>query len=342
MLVVKRIRVGVMGAGTIVSQRHLPELSSHPEVEVVGVADLDSARARLMCDTYGIAEAFGGPSGWSTMLEKTCPEAVYVATPNAWHCRMTLAALERGAHVLVEKPIAPNTEDGRAMVLAAEERQLVLAVGHHRRGMDLYQMCRRKLEDGIIGDVIGARMLLGHNLARVWASASWLTASPDQGGVLLDLGTHAIDTILWLLGRDVLAVGGRAMQSRQGRSPDAGLIWMQLAGDVYATVEVSWRLDPTTKNLYIFGEKGTIVADETDGQGGTLRVMSAESAGTALPARTVLNSAGLPDYGVTTGFVDAICGRDAPWLCLGRDGLQAVDVVERALRSSKSQEEPIP
>ncbi|MFH1276982.1 MAG: Gfo/Idh/MocA family oxidoreductase [Candidatus Eisenbacteria bacterium] len=120
------VRTGVIGVGTW-GRNHVRVLASSPEAELVGVFDLDGGRARE-------AAAFGGCRAYDDMdLLLADSEAVCVAVPTTAHLHVTLGAIERGVHVLVEKPIASTPAEADRMAEAAEKDGLVLAVGHLER-----------------------------------------------------------------------------------------------------------------------------------------------------------------------------------------------------------------
>lgn len=125
-----RVRVGLIGAGTIAQVAHLPALRLlEPRFEVVALAD-PSARVRER-----VAGAFGVPSthaDWSALLDSEV-DAVLVCTPHASHAEIARAALDRGLHVFVEKPLCITVADADAIVAAQEEAGRVVQVGYMKR-----------------------------------------------------------------------------------------------------------------------------------------------------------------------------------------------------------------
>ncbi|HUV08869.1 MAG TPA: Gfo/Idh/MocA family oxidoreductase [Spirochaetia bacterium] len=103
----KTLKVGVIGLGA--AKQHLLEYRKHPRVEVVAVADPDEARLKATQVEFDVPRAY---SKAETMLDNEKLDLVSVATPNKYHCSLTLIALERGCHVLCEKPMAMNAAEG--------------------------------------------------------------------------------------------------------------------------------------------------------------------------------------------------------------------------------------
>ena len=118
------MRVGLIGAGWI-SESHLPHIEAGGDADVVAVCDLDLDRAEAISRPRG-ARAYGD---WTEMLDAQRLDAVWVCTPPLHHRAPTVAALERGIHVYLEKPIARDLSEGEALVVAAEAADAVCVVG---------------------------------------------------------------------------------------------------------------------------------------------------------------------------------------------------------------------
>jgi predicted dehydrogenase len=136
-----------------------------------------------------------------TALSGTDAELVIIASPPRYHAAQTIQALQAGLSVLCEKPMATTVAEGEAMVVAAKAARRVLAIGLVRRFFPATQTIRNVLSSGILGDILSFYCYEGGNF-------KWPAASPDffkkhtaQGGVLLDIGVHALDLVLWWLGQ---------------------------------------------------------------------------------------------------------------------------------------------
>ena len=167
---------------------------------------------------------------WRQMLDEVELDAVVVSTPHNAHTAPTLAALERGRHVLVDKPMALTSEDARAMVAAAEKAGRVLTVGYNSRGNSLFRTARRRLQEGLIGSLRQinvsqvsntgwmihpgksmppamvarlSKITAYRNVVEDAVNASHWRTNPDEmgGGPLADIGAHVTDLMLWLAAR---------------------------------------------------------------------------------------------------------------------------------------------
>jgi len=324
------IRVGIIGAGEVVKRRHLPELSVTAEVELVAIAGYRRETTAKIAQMYGIPMVFFGPDSWRKLLE-TELDAVYIASPNRFHAETAIAALERGLHLFIEKPMTTTMAEADDLVEEVNRRGVTVAVGHQRRGMPIYQECRRLIENNEIGPIRSFRMMLGHNLKRLWSSANWLTEDERTGGILLDLGIHAADLILWLSGKEPQAI--RAKLAKRSLSQTAESAWCLLSlGETQdASFEVSWVVEPLTKYLYVFGETGSIFVDESIGSEGKLTLRKAEGESDWTPPESKLNKAGYPDWGLTESFIQSILKLHPAPLCTAEEGRKAVVVITAAL-----------
>jgi predicted dehydrogenase len=148
----------------------------------------------------------------ATLLEREQIDVLHVCTPNSVHASQALAAIERGIHVVCEKPLAVSTSESSAMLAAAVEREILHATCYHVRGYPLVEQMRVDVEKGVVGDVsfVHGRYLCDD----VLVPASGWRVDPARSGpsyVVGDLGTHWFDLAEHVTGqhvREVLAVFG--------------------------------------------------------------------------------------------------------------------------------------
>ncbi len=196
----------VVGLGDI-SALHLAAIDRLAGIKLVGVCDVDEARAEAAAQRWGVP----GFTDHRALLAAVRPDVVHVTTPHHQHVPVALDALGAGGHVLTEKPLAHTVASAEELVAAAEASESMVGVVWQNRYNPTSVAIRRALDEGLIGDVIGAR-------AAVWwsRSAAYYEASPwrgrwDQagGGVLINQAIHTLDLLLWFLGEPV-GVGGSA------------------------------------------------------------------------------------------------------------------------------------
>lgn len=200
------IRTAVIGCGDI-SALHFAAIDAMPEVELVAVCDPDPGRRETAAAAHGVP----GFADHRALLAEIRPDVVHVATPHATHAAIAIDALDAGADVLLEKPLAHSREAGRRLVAAAEASRGRLGVCYQNRYNTPVVAMRQLLDSGALGSVLGANAtVMWHRDAAYYADRPWRARwSTAGGGLLMNQAIHTVDLLQWLLG-DVTAVWGAA------------------------------------------------------------------------------------------------------------------------------------
>ena len=215
------VRVGIIGAGNITRYAHIPGYQAQKDVELVAICDIVPGKAAEMAKEFKIPRAY---DSYAEMLAKEKLDAVSVCTPNAAHKETTLAALNAGAHVLCEKPIAMNLAEGRAMVSAARKLGKVLQIGLHWRFTSAAQTLKRFIDAGELGDIYyGEATCMRRRGIPGWGV--FTQKKLQGGGALIDIGVHTLDHTMWLMGnpKPVSVMG--ATYAAFGKRKDVVSIW---------------------------------------------------------------------------------------------------------------------
>jgi predicted dehydrogenase len=198
--------VAVIGAGAI-APSHIQGYQKHPAAQVVALADISPERGRETADKFNIPELV---TDYKTLLAREDIHVVSIALPNYLHVPVALEAVQAGKHVLVEKPIATSAADAGRLVEEADRRGLLLMVGQNNRLRQEVQTARQLVEQGTLGEVYHAKtaMLRRSGIPRI---GSWFTQSHySGGGCVYDIGVHALDRALFLMGEfEAAAVSGQ-------------------------------------------------------------------------------------------------------------------------------------
>ena len=182
------LKVGVIGVGAL-GRHHARLYNLSENAEVVGVFDTTAATARAVGEEFGLKVY----DTWQKLAAEC--DALSVAVPATFHHSMTIPLLEMGKHVLVEKPIAASVEEAEAMVKAAKENNVVLAVGHVERfnpAMDFLEKYKAN-----------TRFIEAHRLANYPPPRPGSYRRGTEVSVVLDLMIHDIDLVLTMVDSDV-------------------------------------------------------------------------------------------------------------------------------------------
>lgn len=281
------VRWGIIGCGDVCEKKSGPALVAATGSALVAVMRRDLAKARDFAGRHGAARAYDTVAG---LLGDPEVNAVYVATPPALHCAQVLAAAAAGKHVLVEKPMGVTPAECDAMVAACAEAGVQLHVAYYRRFYPKWVAVRAALQRGEIGRVLGARL----GMCNVPGGGGWrVDPAVNGGGHFVDVGSHRVDMLLYLLGggpggglggAEVESVAGFAdnlLAHHAAENDTVGVL--RLAGGVLVSMGFHYHTRPARDVLEVFGSEGTLVCDpfeSTDarvlpGDGGAPRVISA-------------------------------------------------------------------
>ena len=188
----RKVRVAMIGAGGMANNVHYPSLASFSDVEIAAICDLDPERLNATADTYGVAERY---TDYVKMIGDVAPDAVYViGQPHLMYALWTWC-LEQGLNLYIEKPMGLNVHQARALAHLAEENKCITQVSFQRRTCPMVVMLREEcLKRGPIV----------HAVCRFYkCNPEPFLGARDH---MMDDGVHAIDTVRWMCGGEVVEV----------------------------------------------------------------------------------------------------------------------------------------
>ncbi|WP_326950108.1 Gfo/Idh/MocA family oxidoreductase [Amycolatopsis sp. NBC_01307] len=221
-------RVALAGCGAmgeIVARTVYPALGG-----LAAAIDPDPARAAAVAELTG-ARPF---TSLAEARREAGIDAVDVRVPHHLHAAVVLEALASGCHVLVEKPFATTLSDAHAMVAAADDAGLVLAVAENYPHLRAVLDARTALAAGQIGDVVALRSTRAYQVGGVWVRDGWRHGGGPSGGILLDQGTHQV-SLLRRLGGPVAAVAAAG-------DDDTVALTLRMASGVTAQSLLTWSV----------------------------------------------------------------------------------------------------
>ncbi len=262
------VRLALFGAGGI-GVRHLALADEEPACAIVAVADPLAAAA-------AVAERHGARfyRDYRELLAREPLDGAIVATPNDRHAEVGIACAERGLPVLMEKPIADTLASGRALLAAAAEHGVPLAVGHHRRFDPTVDIARQAIRGGRIGRLAAVECLWAMRKHDAYYDAAWRRLRPGGGPALINL-IHDVDLLRHLCGdvARVYADGGSALRGHEVE--DTVAVTLRFASGAVGAIVASdatpspwsWEcgtgenplVPPTGRNCYRFlGTEGAL------------------------------------------------------------------------------------
>ena len=235
------LRVGVVGVG-VMGSNHARVLAGLPGVQLVGVADPDRQQARFVAGALGTDAV----DDLDTLLPLGV-DAVTIAAPTHLHHDIALTCIKRGIHVLVEKPIASNPEEGRRIVAAARRAGVTLMVGHVER----FNPAVETIKEAIRGEEI-----LSISITRVGPFPPRMS----NVGVVIDLAVHDIDLIRWFTDSDIVDVQPLTANAVAERE-DIALLQFRTTSGVLAQINTNWltpfkarTIHVATRDKYVIGD----------------------------------------------------------------------------------------
>jgi predicted dehydrogenase len=297
----KRVKVGVVGCG-VMGGFHLKQYSSIPEVEIIGVYDIDPSRAPQGVKFFG---------NYNELLDAA--DAVSITTPTSTHFDSGMAALDAGCHVLIEKPLSVTVEQGKKLIDKAKSEKRVLAVGHIERFNPAYVALVARLGKNV-PDIIDINRF------------SPFPARIADVSCVIDMMIHDIDLAINLAKSEVKQISAVGKKVRTDRLDQASAVLLFKNGAV-ANIGASRVHSEKVRKLIAAGMKESYEVDLLNRS--LKRTAAGSSKAIAIEPYDQLNHE-LKD------FVNSIIRKRKP-LVTGDDGLSALEVAnkieEAALKS---------
>ena len=198
--------VAVIGAGAI-GHDHLASFQQHPAARVVALAEVSPGRGAEAAKKFSVPALV---TDYKRLLARDDIDVVSIALPNYLHAPVALDALRAGKHVMLDKPMATNARDAAKLVAEAKKRGVLFMVGQNNRFTPEVQTAQQLIAEGALGDVYHAKTAWTRR-AGIPRIGSWFTQKKFAGGgCTYDIGVHALDRCLFLLGEfDAAAVSGQ-------------------------------------------------------------------------------------------------------------------------------------
>ena len=242
--------LALVGCGAIAEAFYLPALQKRPDLLAsLVLVDRNRDRAEALRAECGAGSV---STDHNEIIDRV--DGAIIATPHHLHTPLTLEFVERGKHVLCEKPLAATVEDVDRVIAATAEHGVRVAVNHTRRLYSSMQEVQRVVSTGGIGELKEIDYVLGEEFGWPAETNTYFGVAAGGKGILFDIGAHILDLVCWLMGGkpDLVSCEDDA---RGGTEAVAKIVVRK--GDAVARVHLSWLSD-LSNSYRIVGSKGSI------------------------------------------------------------------------------------
>lgn len=254
------LRLGLIGAGSI-GAAHANSARKVPGVTVGAVCDVNRDAANHVANDHRAAVF----TDYRELLRSGLVNAVVISTPHSLHTEHVLASIAAGLHVLVEKPMAITTSDCDAMIKAAGEAGICLAVGHHQRYMHHMTVAERIITSGELGTPMAVLDNRTAPYIRGRRPNWFFSRELAGGGVLFNIGAHCIDRTLWLTRQRVESVSATLLYRGDFEVESDALVQLVLHNGTVAQITVTGEGTPSRDEIIIIGDAGVLTVSHAAG-----------------------------------------------------------------------------
>jgi UDP-N-acetylglucosamine 3-dehydrogenase len=343
-----KMKIGIVGLGSIAKLAHIPTLAGFQDVEIIAAAEKDVSTGEAVAKKWKIPKIY--PS-YTEMYEDCHPDAVFICLPNFLHVPAAREALEHDIHVFCEKPMGLSSSDARDLVILAKNNNCILAVGYNQRMIKNYKDAKEIVASARLGSVLQM-----HGVAlNAGPYASWIPSSDwffnDKFGVLYDTGPHLIDLIRFILSDNITEISANGISTMESIQ-----IYDNISGNfitennALGTFSIGWKEAVNFNSIEVHGTGGSVIVNPAEIQtrywayGDYERVIH-HSDSIRKIIRSQWNQAG---GGTSTGntyieedkaFINAVRG-DSSSIVSGEDGLRVLEVLD-AIKISIEQKKSV-
>ena len=332
----QELKLGVIGAGSFTSRRHIPTIIESPDAQLVALCRRNEEALHKLADHFNCPNTF---TDYRQMLDEVEIDAVLVTTPHALHYEHARAALEKGLHVMIEKPMTLKTDEARELAGMAKDRGLVIVVALNPPFWSHITYLRQAIRSGTLGEIEGVSINWVGNAEHVFG----LTPMPDSmpgvvpptlfradpklggGGHFVDSGSHLVSELLWTTGLKACEVCALMDDSEFDMRANVNLTMENGAVCTISNIGNS-GISRRIHNTY-FGSKASLFIDGTPFK---VTLCRPDEDPVVVPAEEMPETPQPVD-----DLIDAILGR-AETRCSADDGIQVVEVIEAAYTSART------
>lgn len=250
----KKIRLGLIGCGGNMRGAHIPRIQEDGNVDLVCVADPSEDQARALMEKWGKPAVHYADH--RRMLRENELDAIFISSPHAMHYEQAKLALERGLHVLCEKPLTISSRHTKALIALSEKTKRFLMVSYQRNYYAPHVYARELVRKGAIGELRGVVSYVTQNWGRV---GGWrIVPELSGGGMFMDTGSHLVASTLWITGLEPAEVS--AFMDDVDKPVDLNaVVNVRFKNGAVGTLNTFGNASRHDERLAIHGSEGCIV-----------------------------------------------------------------------------------
>jgi UDP-N-acetylglucosamine 3-dehydrogenase len=242
----KMVTAAVIGVG-VMGSHHARIYGEIAAVKLIGLAEIDPLKAKMVSENFGVFAY----TDYQKMLEVLHPQVVSVCVPASQHEEVTIACLEAGAHVIVEKPIATTLEAAARMIVCARRLGRQLMVGHIERFNPIIQVLKNEIDGPRLGKL--------HQI--ICRRSAPFPSRVQDVGVVLDSAIHDLDVISFLGHQTPVQVFAEIDHHLHGQHEDTLFSILYYENNFKVLLDVNWLAPIRTREIMIYADHGLLHAD---------------------------------------------------------------------------------
>lgn len=257
------MKYALIGCGRIATNHMKAAVNNRLEIAAVCDVLPDAMEALLAKHELAQEKSIARYTDYIKMLDEVKPQLVSIATESGIHAEIALACIDRGIHVIIEKPMAMSMADADEIIRRSEEKNVKVAACHQNRFNVAVQKTRAALESGRFGRLSHGSIHVRWNRNEgYYTQAPWRGTWAQDGGCLMNQCIHGIDLLRWMMGDEVEEVYGTTRQQFHDylEAEDVGMAVVKFKNGAIGTIEGTTNVYPKNleETLYLFGQNGTV------------------------------------------------------------------------------------
>lgn len=253
----------LIGCGRIATN-HIKAVVEN-KLSLTAVCDIDNNAIESLLKKHGLEKEAGIKryTDYKKMIEENNIDLIGIATESGIHAEIALYCIDKGIHVIIEKPMAMNISDANEIINRAKRNKVKVSVCHQNRFNIAVQEMRCALENGRFGKLShGSIHVRWNRNQNYYTQAPWRGKWASDGGALMNQCIHGIDLLRWMLGNEIDEVYGATRQQfhKYLEAEDIGMAVVKFKNGAVATIEGTTNVYPKNleETLYLFGDTGTV------------------------------------------------------------------------------------